>query len=1065
MDKNQFAQFNAGPEQKKTKLTPQLREMIFLAEQAGVGGVKVLPGTSWAYHYKKSPEERREKMAGLLSGQYSAAEVEEYLKPDALLYDARELETKGLDAVSARIMNETSTLAYTDYKQYADFMTGLQGATVTPEEATTMYEELTRGRTQKSLRDALPNSGKRSLDSSLAAESKTVAESENTNRTKKVIDALKLDWLHEEMGVIDSTTRDQAISKLSGDERAIFDSMKGEYRDFVQNGNSGAYENLVKQFKDGLPKLQKTIASGESSESMQELEKELDTMEDVPPPGTERDPAIPPEDNDEYHTPAGSKEEQGSKEKGPGDYFFKIEPPLAGYYVSGKKSYFDIDRKVWSKKKQVSPFMGSELEEGAAIHTMQGTTRGGVVSIPVPTGYALDTSGTQYNGEEPKIVRDQNGCFYVETSGPSSFTISFAKEKKSFAAKPIAEDTEMLYRGSLSPKTETFAGSLVGGTLQKTEQIRQHILANHFYPGGGDLGMAQKVQAKLRNESTGGNYLQAIDASEYLECYSANTKFVAMLRKAGIPSRLVLGHHVEGAQEGKSYIDSNTGHAWAEVWDGKAWRRFDATPPAKPEDKKEEGEKGSQENAPNAEDGGVDSPQQKQEQEKKGEDKKGEDGQKGQKDSQGQQNEKSDQQPGESSEQGKPGEASNEDVTKAEEQLNNAEESIKNAEKEKQETMDQIEKSDSFKDLDQLKKDLEKKEMFDEMKETLEDAIEAKENLMKEDLKEQLEKIADDGFLEDEEREKLLQRLLDESGKNLDDLKKEIEEGNELYTQYEQIKEEIEGLVEDWFEYFAERLPRKKEVQIDEDSLSRQGSFNRRSVNRPRNILFGTVKNPRVIDSSVKPLFLASIMVDVSGSMEGQKLNSARKLLIFYSELFTRIKEEFGYINFAINIFSDSMKEIKSYDQEYDATQAYVYPDNTRSTVKARLMKEIKTVGGTNMLEPIQRAAAALSEQAYENPDYASAMYFIGDGGDTKGNSEKIRQFLLAKDKEEGFGNHMLSAILLGSESERSALAGIFGEEHTTVAGDFEELLTQSMERFSDDIEEYLKGKTENNPN
>lgn len=116
----QLSKFNS-PERKKTKLTPQLREMIFLAEQATVGGIKVVPGNSWAYHYKKNPAEREEILEGVLSSKYDARDVEDSLKPDALIYDINDLETKGLEIVSARIMDETASLAYTDYKQYSDF--------------------------------------------------------------------------------------------------------------------------------------------------------------------------------------------------------------------------------------------------------------------------------------------------------------------------------------------------------------------------------------------------------------------------------------------------------------------------------------------------------------------------------------------------------------------------------------------------------------------------------------------------------------------------------------------------------------------------------------------------------------------------------------------------------------------------------------------------------------------------------------------------------------------------------------------------------------------------------
>lgn len=53
----------------------------------------------------------------------------------------------------------------------------------------------------------------------------------------------------------------------------------------------------------------------------------------------------------------------------------------------------------------------------------------------------------------------------------------------------------------------------------------------------------------------------------------------------------------------------------------------------------------------------------------------------------------------------------------------------------------------------------------------------------------------------------------------------------------------------------------------------------------------------------------------------------------------------------------------------------------------------------------------------------------------------------------------MLSAIMLGSESQRKELADIFGNEHTTVAPDFDTLIEQSMQKFDEDIEAYLEDK------
>ena len=103
---------------------------------------------------------------------------------------------------------------------------------------------------------------------------------------------------------------------------------------------------------------------------------------------------------------------------------------------------------------------------------------------------------------------------------------------------------------------------------------------------------------------------------------------------------------------------------------------------------------------------------------------------------------------------------------------------------------------------------------------------------------------------------------------------------------------------------------------------------------------------------------------------------------------------------------------------------------------------------------------SVLNEEVENYPDYASALYFVGDGADTCGNSTNIKRFLGINEAEYGFGEHMYSAILLGDERQRRELSDIFGDDHTTVAPNFETLIEQSMDKFEQDLEEYLRDKT-----
>lgn len=1018
-----------------------LKEKVFLASQTAEADLSVLPSDRWALHYREEGTKRRATMAKLLEGKEDPQEAAKDLKPNAILYDAQDIEKLGLQAVSARIRDLSARIAYYDYARFAQFIASMQGREVDLDTLELLYDGIAENRIRKKLLDSYGPTGRRQMEEALRMDAiRTVEHFQNFSGIKRVLEALKMQWF-KNGGHTAETEFENVHASLTESERTLFEQLQEPYERYVQEGSSDAYEKLVEATREALPTIQKV--EEQMSPEMEKLQEELEPlMDQVELPGTPGDDAIPPEDNDEYHTPPPGRKKE-SKEQQEQKPIFEITPvgtnmaPLTGYYASGRKSYFDRARKTWSKRKQLSSY--TEVLSGTKRWKMNGKIDDKLVSLPLPNEYALDSSSLKTKGGNVKLFRDQNGCFYVQADAPCFFSIEFQKENPYFTGPLVPQDREPLYDGQLSGETEAVLQNLQGNDFEKAQKIQAYVLKRHFYPGGGDLHAAQALQYKLRHESTPENYVSTLDQSEYLECYSSNTLFCALARRAGIPTRLVIGHRVKGARKGKATITQSTGHAWSEVWDGSSWRRIDATPPPKPQDQKKEQEKEKGDGGPTqeADDGGVEQPpgdltQQTQERVEQQLDKV-------------QQDLKSQ-------------EASTEETSNAQDDLREAREILEQMEKAKKELEKKLQEADSFEKLDRLEKEAQKEDLLPDMKEDLQKKIEAKEKQMKEELKDKIEKMSDDGFLDEKQHQALEQDIERGEGKKLDQLQQEIDRENQLYLEYDAIREEVQPLVDHWEKYFLEHLPKQEEITVDEDSVSRQGLFNRRAMSRPGNLLFGTVKNPRKIDSSLAPRFLAKIVLDVSGSMKDRgKLQNARKLLVFFNELFTRVRKEFGYLRFSISVFADGITEIKTFDQDYDAATPYPFPDGEQSTVKVRLMKKVQASGGTNMLPAIQRAAADLQEEKMHYPDYASALYFLGDGEDTCGNSANVRQFLESTDEEQGFGDHLRSAILLGTKTERQTLAQIFGDEHTTVAPDFEELVQQSMERFAEDIEDYLE--------
>lgn len=1022
-----------------------LREMLFLAEQSREGTIKVLPGDAWSLHYPAEGSIRTQKLLQLLQGKGEPEDIANDLKPDALLYDAGDIARQGLEKVSAKIRDLSATITHYDYERLARFVHAMQGKDIDLPTVQALYDGIAQSRIKQRLLDAYGPTGKRQLETALRAEAATLAKNMRAmSGLERVLAALKLEWLHKKglAGSDISREIDQQITRL---EQALLQKMASDYSAYAEHGAEDAYQHLVQSVQESLPDIAEL--KNQSSPAMERLQHELEQYrQHIPPPPPPEGPAFPPDAAD-LHNEVQHLEGGESVEGIPNKPMYEIAPSgvsknaMTGKYLEMQKSYFLRAEKTWSNRTVLGPEY-KENVAGTARQTISGTINPGLKSLGLPRTYALDMGSLHYSGATPHFYKDQNGCFYVTADDLSTFSIDFLKEKEPFLRQPIEEDILPLTSAVLSAETEKFMQTLGGTPAAKAGHIRAYIHRHHWYPGGGDREAARALKLKVKTESTPENYLQTIDRSEYLDCDLSGTLGVHLLRRAGIPATLGVGHAVDHVRNGKAVMDASTGHAWAEFWDGSGWVPIDFTPKSKPQDKKKDGKENNGENETGqpANDGSLETPPGS-----------GEQG-----DIADQARKKVEEQLA-SLQQQNMGTADARDVAESEKALEAAQQALERMGENQQELKQQLERAQTFKDMENVRKETQQAELLDDMKEELERNIDAKEEQMKEGIREELDTMEEDGFIDENRKRELQENLERMEKKNLDALKKEVEKEQGLFNEYEVLREQVEPLVERWFRYFAERLPRQSEMEADEDAIARQGAWDRRAAMKYRNLLFGTLRNPRVIRSSVKPRFLASIMLDVSGSMAGEKLRNATTLLVFYCELFTRISHEFGYIRFAINIFSDSVTEIKAYDQDYDSSRRYTFADGQSATIKARLMTAMREQGGTNMLDALRKAATDLQQEKLGYPGYVSAFYFLGDGGDTCGNKANIQQLLAEGNEDNGFGGHMRSAILLGKESERKVLAELFGDEHTTVAPDFETLVEQSMFTYADDIEGYME--------
>ena len=288
-----------------------------------------------------------------------------------------------------------------------------------------------------------------------------------------------------------------------------------------------------------------------------------------------KDFELPSEDQDEY-IPHDSEfwEAMGESSR-----FAEIYPPFLWYYSKWKKSYFNRETNLWSKKKVLSSF-SHKLNKGEKHYTYTWVITEWITAIPLPELAWPDTDSLQSQFKDiPEFKVDQNWCVYLISKKKQFVSFNFWLNQFQNNKAPIQQDSERIVFDQLSHLTQELLRKLKVSwwtTQQIASAIKYYIIENKKY--------STKVQWTLRDKSNRNNYIVNLDKSPILECFSANSLFVALCRELWINARLVVWHMVQSTnKEWKACLTKNDWHAWSEIWDPSinSRIRFDATPTQK----------------------------------------------------------------------------------------------------------------------------------------------------------------------------------------------------------------------------------------------------------------------------------------------------------------------------------------------------------------------------------------------------------------------------------------------------------------------------------------------------
>lgn len=615
--------------------------------------------------------------------------------------------------------------------------------------------------------------------------------------------------------------------------------------------------------------------------------------------------------------------------------FAVVYPFLRWKYSTGKLSYFLPSTNLWSKKRQLQP-LNHSLEEWKQRYTYAWFIVPWVNAIPLPTWALPDTATLVVKGRSfPAFSIDQNGCVYLSSSEKMWISFEFWLRETENTKNPIVEDNETMIFSSLSKETKILLEKLKLEwiTMKSVGEIERYIKLQKKY--------STKVQWTLRNKSNHRNYIKNLDESEILECYSANTLFVALCRYLWFSARLVTGFAVNNkSKKWEWLLSSNNWHAWSEVWDEVQWKwiEFDATPV-----KKEDGE---------------DSNQNMWENDKDNNQENDSDGQWWENSSS--ESESSWESSSESSDSSQDSNSSeNNHSSKQKQQSWDSQKSNKSPSELLDEMMDLAKKEDLEKNKDKLeetKKKIEEAKSKEEVRDILDNADlwdfsqeeanqawnekildEEKKNLENVDNENQLDKALQNSLL-DEEYKRKLEEYVDELRRKIQEQKRRMQKEMErlwftqeelkYYKEYKQLEKEVEPDVRRQIKELQKILPANYQYKDDETQRYRSWydldstKLVDYHVTWNANIF---IRQEEVREQNEINMF-ETILIDTSWSM-GSFWSGWSILRESIKAAITRAKVlEHFKVDFSIVLFWDTIREVMSFGEKFSSKWRCLIP-------------------------------------------------------------------------------------------------------------------------------------------
>ncbi len=253
------------------------------------------------------------------------------------------------------------------------------------------------------------------------------------------------------------------------------------------------------------------------------------------------------------------------------------------------------------------------------------------------------------------------------------------------------------------------------------------------------------------------------------------------------------------------------------------------------------------------------------------------------------------------------------------------------------------------------------------------------------------------------------------------------EDEQDKYLLYQSLEDAMYSYVRNFKQAIGRIIPRRKEP-IYEGGYFNGSKLDRRELIRKAPLGDEQFHMRQVEKPTGEPRLFIGLLIDNSGSMQGRKMEEARKATIF----FARVCKDMG-IPFMATAFGDKAEVIKEFRQDFD---------DRSQRIKPKLIEATEALGGsTNLHAGIKMTIEAMNEQRRRLRDSHGLILVITDGEANKGLSgDALGDYIKENQGRLTFKGFGLSA----GEQERAKIQTYlnlyFGESNCAYPENFEDL-------------------------